>query len=151
MGFSLWFFGDLRTPTDTYCLVAGVIVALLCIPYAFRAGREFTRTYPERRAYTWGYWNGYSSISGSLVYILIMSFSPDYPLDEKLLTGAFYVYVGWLGWRLLQRRRHAWVWSTIWTVEPILWIINGIYMRNRWGEFKEEHPPRQPQHKQYWR
>jgi TPR repeat protein len=55
--------------------------------------------------------------------------------------GSSLVYSVWLaayalcGWFIIQRKRWAWVLGTVLSFNILVWIINYIYGRNRWGEF----------------
>ncbi len=144
MMFYLSFGWEDWTTTDTYLAVSNILLSLIAIPFARKAGRDFAAKYPDRRPFTWGFWNGYMVMSTGIASMLIYVPSPEFPLDEKIGSIIYLGLYAWLGWRVLSRRRHAFVWATILSVEWLLWIINGIYMRNRWGEFKTEHPPKDP-------
>jgi hypothetical protein len=58
--------------------------------------------------------------------------------------GLFLALTMWLalsavsGWFIIQRKRWAWVGGTILSFNILVWIINYIYGRNRWGEFVGE-------------
>lgn len=42
------------------------------------------------------------------------------------------------GWGIIKRRRWAWVVGTLLTMNPLAWIVNGVYAGHRWQEFTDE-------------
>jgi len=73
---------------------------------------------PNARPYQWGYFIG----------CMCFWFAPA-TLGLSALCG----------WGIIKRRRWAWITMTILTLNPLGWIINGIYASHRWREFGEEH------------
>jgi NADPH:quinone reductase-like Zn-dependent oxidoreductase len=107
----------------------GVPVAVLIVPIvvAFALNRRFKRRNPDKRGYRWGY------------YFSIISFIAGLVLGAFLECGATAVIVcgliyAVLAWFFAKRHRWAWVILTIVSLNPVVWIINSIYLRKRWAE-----------------
>ena len=116
-----------------------ITLAGLAIPSAIVAwileARRLSES-PESRTYAWGYFQGcIGLLSGALGLVLMIaggiSGNPTW-FGTGALFAALY---GVPGFFVMRRRRWAWIILTIAMVNPISWIINGIYARNRWSEF----------------
>ena len=55
-----------------------------------------------------------------------------------LVCTVYFTIIAVSGWFIIQRKRWAWVVGTIASLNPLMWIINYIYGRNRWREFVGE-------------
>lgn len=47
--------------------------------------------------------------------------------------------VAFFGYKIIKRKKWSWILGTIMSLNPILFIINWIYARNRWDEFTQEY------------
>jgi len=106
----------------TLALMLGVPVAV-----AFALHRYFLRRYPGKKPYRWGY------------YFSVQSFLIGIALGIMFESGAiammvFCVVYGALAWFFAQRKHWAWVTLTLFSFNPVVWIINFIYLRKRWAE-----------------
>lgn len=116
------------------------VVAILCALPAFPAAL-FLESRRERlrigtRPYTWAYFQGTGSLLfgsvGSIATLLADGWTEEPgAIAFGLLLFATYAVSGWY---VVRRRRWAWVLFTVMTVNPISWIVNYIYGRNRWAE-----------------
>jgi hypothetical protein len=52
-------------------------------------------------------------------------------ITAVIICGAIY---GVLAWFFAQRHHWAWITLTIFSFNPVAWIINFIYLRKRWSE-----------------
>lgn len=106
-----------------------IIIGATIVPIilAFVLNRHFQQRNPETRPYRWGY------------YFSMMSVIAGLGIGIALEAGIFAVIVGGviyaiLAWFFAQRRHWAWIALTIFSFNPIAWIINTIYFRKRWAE-----------------
>jgi NADPH:quinone reductase-like Zn-dependent oxidoreductase len=114
-------------------LIALVLIAVplgvMIVPIvaALVLNRRFQRRNPGKRPYRWGY------------YFSILSFIAGIGLGVALESGvsaAIICAVAYavLAWCSARRNRWAWVVLTIVSFNPLAWIINAVYFRNRWAE-----------------
>jgi len=85
--------------------------------------------YPEDDGFTW--WRVY----GWLGLLVGVPYSIFHGIHDPSLS-AFYFFlaitVGLLCVFILKYSRVAFLFATILSLNPLLWIINGIYLKNRW-------------------
>ena len=117
------------SPVLVALVLIGVPLGVLIVPIiiAIVLNRRFKRRNPEVRSFRWGY------------YFSIMSFIAGLVLGAFLECGATAVIVcgliyAVLAWFFAQRHHWAWVILTIVSLNPVVWIINSIYLRKRWAE-----------------
>jgi len=90
------------------------------------------------RPYTWGYFQGCSGFIAGVYALIAVPYTLWSPDAE---SGAWLVWVGlasiWLsaGYFTIRRYRWAWVMNTIAMCNPLWWLIDWQYGRNRWAEF----------------
>jgi hypothetical protein len=106
-------------------LIAIVIVAPIVLALALN--RRFRRRNPGKKPFRWGY------------YFSIQSFIAGIALGILLESGASalivcVVFYAVLAWFFAQRHRWAWIVLTIFSFNPVAWIINAIYLWKRWAE-----------------
>lgn len=94
---------------------------------AFGLHRYLQKRHPRRRPYRWGY---YFSVQ-SFVFAMVLALLFDGGAIAMLLSSVGY---GVLAWFFAQRKRWAWVALTFISFNPIVWIVNFIYLRKRWAE-----------------
>lgn len=109
-----------------------VIAAAVSFPMEARRRERMPRTLP----YTWGIYVGVQSgLCGIVLLVLAL-------LQLATTPGAalFFVLIGalytWAGLTTIQRYRGGFVLATILGLNPIWWIANTIYIRNRWQELQ---------------
>ncbi len=109
-------------------LIAIVIgVSIVPIIVALALNRRFQRRNPGKRPYRWGY------------YFCVLSFIASIGLGIMLESGVSTVIVcaviyAVLAWFFAQRHHWAWITLTIFSFNPVAWILNFIYLRKRWTE-----------------
>jgi len=114
-------------------LIALVLIAVplgvLIVPIvvAFALNRRFQRRNPGKRAYRWGYYFSMMSFIAGIV----LGIALESGVSAAILCGVAYAALAWF-----TARRHRWAWIvlTIVSFNPVAWIINGVYFRNRWAE-----------------
>ena len=103
---------------------------LVCIYPSIWLNKIFITNNPKCQPFAWGYYNSLLivtiGISGSVFGVWIS--------DLALLIWCFLLIA--LGTLLYRRNRWAWVIFTILSANPASWIINGVYLKNRWQEMK---------------
>lgn len=94
---------------------------------------------PNTRPYTWGLFQGLAGLASGVVLLgiaviaaLFVPASAPETMGLALLMITFYSIPGYF---VLKRKRWAWVVLTVASLNPLVWIINGIYGKNRWAEF----------------
>lgn len=117
------------------CLVVGVPTALVLEKRRAAAN-------PEARTYAWGYYGGVCGLIAGSVGLLIIAAGLLAASDESantIGTGVLLVAAyGVPGYFVIKRKRWAWIVHTLCTLNPILWLIDGIYGKNRWHEMGQE-------------
>ncbi len=107
----------------------GVPLAVLIVPIvvAFVLNRRFRQRNPDKRGYRWGY------------YFSLMSVIAGLGLGGFLQSGIIVVIgcgiiYGVLAWFFAQRHHWAWITLTLFSLNPVIWIINAVYLWKRWTE-----------------
>src|ERR1035437_1896021 len=97
---------------------------------------------PATRPYQWGFYTGCMGVAcGPLAVLTTLGMAVAGINGRWETFGLFLALTMWLalsavsGWFIIQRKRWAWVLGTILSCNILVWIINYIYGRNRWGEF----------------
>lgn len=128
--------GNAATTSGSTIGPALVVLTFIAVPLvvligpiiiAFALNRQFRRDNPEKRSYRWGYY--FSLIS--FVAVVCLGLLLDLGIVALLVCGLIY---GVLAWFFAQRHRWAWIALTIFSFNPIAWIINAIYLWKRWKE-----------------
>lgn len=115
-----------------------IIMFIIAIVISRQLNEEFQERCPLNRPFAWGYFNGIvgtlqAMLTGSIFFVDGMTgpMNDAGSLYSKamlmLLIGVGYYYV-------LKRNRIAWIITTILTLNPVIWVINGIYIKHRWEE-----------------
>jgi len=106
-------------------IVAGVPV--VPIVAALALNRRFRRRNPGKRPFRWGYYFCVQSVIGGIV----LGFMLESGIGAVIACGVVYAVLAWF---FAQRQRWAWVALTFVSLNPVVWTINGIYLRKRWAE-----------------
>jgi hypothetical protein len=116
-------------------VIAGVTAALLL-------AKRLKARIPDARPYRWGYYVGSMGVAcAPWAALLALSMAVGAvngqweAVGECLVFSLFFTLHTICGWFIIQRKRWAWVVGTVFSCNPILWLINYAYARNRWGEF----------------
>ena len=106
---------------------------LVCIYPSIRLNQIFLTNSQDCHPFAWGYFNSLVviTIGASGAILGIWSYSED---GANLIIWSILLIA--LGTLLHRRNRWAWIVFTILNVNPASWIINGIYLKNRWNEMK---------------
>ena len=115
--------------------------ALIGIPVSFclEKDRRNQPTKDKARSYKWGYFMGWTITCAHVIVALwlIIYGIIENKADYFFFSCLFFVYA-YLGLGVLLRQRWLFLLSVIFSFNPIVWLINGNYIENRWGEMKKE-------------
>jgi hypothetical protein len=132
---------DITSLSYLYIFVA--IIASIFVALALEK-RLKART-PASRPYRWGFYVGSMGVACAPIALLTILGMVLAGMNSR--WEAFGEFLAWTvffavhtvsGWFVIQRKRWAWVVTTICSFNIFTWIINYIYGRNRWGEFVGE-------------
>lgn len=110
------------------------------IPIAFQLEKKLKEHLPRTRPYKWGFFFGCINMACAPLALLMLFLIPEGG-DDAAIGLLLFIYFGVLtlcGYFIIKRKRWAWVVGTILQFNIISWIINGVYQKNRWCEFKSE-------------
>jgi hypothetical protein len=125
-------------------LLIGIMLAAAAVSFPMEKRRRLAQ--PGSRPYRWGIFLGVQlTLIGCVAGVgaAVLAFSlPDSgyePLGWYVMFAAAY---GGAGFYVLQRYRWAWVVGTVLSINPVFWIANVQYGRNRWSEMRTLPAPR---------
>lgn len=124
-------------PNINLVLLAGI---LLTLPLAFLLNSHLQKRCLAIKNYVWGYTQGLAGILAGITgiaYVLYGMYKfPDAPpgiINYLLAASALAIVFGIF---TLRRYRIPFILLSLTTLNPVLWIINSIYIWNRWKELK---------------
>ena len=125
---SLGFLASLGTPEliSLMLFIVGPLVGM------FFLNNRHRRMRPECRDFRWGYLNALCAIIHQPIAIGIMFVNTNHSQIAWIIAFCIYMPLGIL---TLRRNKWGYVLLTIISFNPLLWIINYIYISNRWKEF----------------
>jgi hypothetical protein len=114
-------------------VLAVLIIGLASWP-AIALNRKMLAKSPGRRSFAWGYFLALGTI---LIGILtaVIGIADDSSRGMLITWGILLCLLGTL---LYRRNRWAWLTFVILGLNPGAWIINGLYLRNRWQEMRDD-------------
>lgn len=112
------------------------VATMFCILMSFSMERKLKKRLPNTRPYKWGFFVGCLDLVAAAIMLLM--FFIDTAVGDKPLYIAASVIGVIFGYYIIKRKRWAWGVGTILTMNPIGWMINGIYAARRWREFTAE-------------
>lgn len=122
-----------------FYLAINLIVALPALFISFKLDNKRTNRYPNTLTFKWGYFTGSRILMASTIItilgiIIIASGEPDLAeVNVAIIWALCVLFIP--GILILRRNRWAWIFYTIFSFNPFLWLINSIYIKNRWNEF----------------
>lgn len=103
---------------------------------------RLSKRHPQFKPYAWGYFQGVGgTVAGSLYLAKLLWFEA-----APVLTAQPHLIVVFIGLCILiispcvgivKRYKIGWIIGTVLTLNPVVWIINGIYAYKRWNELKD--------------
>lgn len=114
-----------------------IIMSLALGTIAYWMNERFKKKNPGKKPYAWGFFTGLCGIASSAIWALygILSLGKSWNPAGAWFLIAYALAMGGSGLYVIKRRKFAWIANTILQLNPILWLINGFYARNRWSEF----------------
>jgi len=113
-----------------YLIIQAVIIVTAAVLSSSMASSLKAES-AKLRPYAWGYFIGLLGLTSSaLPIILVLIFPSDstpFVISICIVTSTTFFYI-------IKRNRIAWIIGTFFYLNPLVWIINGIYLRNRWSE-----------------
>ena len=121
------------------------VVPLVLWDQAKRADARLRTNNPSTLPFKWGYLYGIAVLCfGVIASIGLLSTGllpsppgvPERAPDARALVSL----VMWAlpltasGYFVLRRKRWAWVFATVLSLNPLIWVINGVYGARRWRE-----------------
>jgi len=100
--------------------------------------------YPDHQDYKWGYFMGVSGVVGGTLYCLfylftlIMVFEGFQEIGLYVLILALYLIPVILGYFVCKKSKQAIILATVFSLNPVIWIINFFYIKKRQGDFFEQ-------------
>ena len=118
--------------TDPRLIALVLIAVILGVPgvpivVALALNRRFQRRNPGKRPYRWGYYFGVQAFIAGIGLGMVL----ESGVSVVIACGVTYAVLAWF---FAQRHHWAWIALTIFSFNPVAWIINGIYLRKRWTE-----------------
>ena len=124
-------------PSMDYGLYIIILIAMVvAIPIAALSQQSFAEKCKACKPFTWGFWQGTSGLILGIGSTLLGSylFVSTNKTEEAIFVFSVGILAIVLGIFINKRSRWAFVIHTIITINPLVWLINGIYIKNRWDE-----------------
>jgi len=129
-------------PFELIIILFLIIYPLTIYYFANKMNDKFQLKNPNSRRFIWGFFMGISSIVTSiLVFIMdllqVSSLGDGFGWDiQYIIVDIFFLGMGVLiGYLVINRNKIALVVLTVISINPIIWVINFFYLKNRWNEF----------------
>ena len=124
-------------------IIWGVIIGITILNYfiAKKLNTNHKTRYPDHQDYKWGYFMGVGSMVFGTLYALFYLFIfilVSFELLDIVIFSAIFLIPVILGYFVCKKSKQAIIWGTILSINPIIWIINYFYIKNRRGEFFEK-------------
>ena len=127
-------------------IIWGVIIGITILNYfiAKKLNTNHKTRYPDHQDYKWGYFMGVSGVVGGILYSLFYLFTLIWVFEGFQDIGLYVLILGLylipviLGYFICKKSKQAIIWGTIFSINPVIWIINFFYIKNRRGEFFEK-------------
>jgi hypothetical protein len=119
---------------------------LISAALAYFRGSKWASQNENKKPYAWGIYNGIFAIimvpTVAIIFLIsrMLGEMSSRELEEalviSLMVGLPYAVIGYF---VLKRKRWAWILLILADIKaPVMMVINIIYLKNRWKEFKEE-------------
>src|SRR5437763_5605341 len=117
------------SPVLIACELIGIPLGVLILPIfaAVAFNRRFKQRNPGKRGYKWGYYFSMLAFVAGLILGLFL----EWGATGVIVCGLLYAVLAWF---FAKRQHWAWITLTVLSFNPIVWIINAIYLWRRWAE-----------------
>lgn len=116
-----------------------VAVVVITVIYSYFKNRKFMAENPGKKRYMWGFYQGAAPLVVCILLSILMIAVGENPFNlqgDEQLGAIYFIVMGSIGYFVIKRNRWAFVIQTIISMNPIMWIINSIYIYRRWSEMK---------------
>ena len=123
-----------------YYLV-GIGLIILNYFIAKNLNTNHRKKFLNHQDYVWGYFQGVGAmIFGTLygLFYLYLLISLSVELLTIVIVFALFSITVILGYLVCKKSKQAIIWATVFSLNPVLWIINFFYIKNRRGDFFEQ-------------
>jgi hypothetical protein len=115
-----------------------IVCMLISIPAAYSMDESLHKKHPNMKPYKWGYYIGWMGTLGGapLAVLQFIAASKTYGSSAEIHVWLGVVLILGAIAHIFVLKRNKWVWiaAIILQLNPILWIVNGVYLKNRWSE-----------------
>jgi hypothetical protein len=125
----------------TLFIIAEIFIVPIALSLAFYLEAKRKRRQPNTQPYTWGLFLGGALLGQAAPFtLLILYFIVETPTDAAFWLPFFLLAASYVacGFYIIKRRKLALLIGTIFSLNPIVWITNFFYIRNRWAELTDE-------------
>jgi hypothetical protein len=125
---------------DFFLVWADLIVLLIFSAWvAFKKDASLRKKYPEVKPFAWGYFVGMAgTLAGAALGIRELLAAPElYGRPPDFCVVIAWVLFACIHLLMVLRMKWAWVVGIVLHVNPILWMVNGLYLARRWDEMSE--------------
>tara|TARA_B110000881_G_scaffold195098_1_gene189569 strand:- start:585 stop:989 length:405 start_codon:yes stop_codon:yes gene_type:complete len=123
-----------------YYLV-GIGLIILNYFIAKNLNTNHRKKFLNHQDYVWGYMQGvgamiFGTVYGLFYLYLLISLSVE--LLTIVIVFALFSITVILGYLICKKSKQAIIWATVFSLNPVIWIINFFYIKNRRGDFFEQ-------------
>ena len=123
-----------------YYLV-GIGLIILNYFIAKNLNTNHRKKFLNHQDYVWGYFQGvgamiFGTLYGLFYLYLLISLSAE--LLTIVIVSSLSSITVILGYLVCKKSKQAIIWATVFSLNPVLWIINFFYIKNRRGDFFEQ-------------
>lgn len=120
-------------------LLGEIVIFIVALVVAFMVNKRAQAAHPLRQSFVWGYFQTLelliNVVFGALLGLIMASqMMGAFAAPEVVMIVVFGVPLFILGLLAFKRNRIALVIMTVISSNPVLWIINFFYLKNRWEE-----------------
>lgn len=123
-------------------LILNLIAAVPALLLALWRDKKLHQRKPEAMGFKWGYFTGFRILIVGIILLPLLAIggaSGDLAEDEAVGLLFFVVVVLLVpGVFIPLRHRWAWVLYTVCSMNPVLWMMNGSYIKHRWKEIRDD-------------
>jgi len=122
-----------------YLVGIGLIILIYFI--AKNLNTNHRKKFLNHQDYVWGYFQGvgamiFGTLYGLFYLYLLISLSAE--LLTIVIVSSLSSITVILGYLVCKKSKQAIIWATVFSLNPVLWIINFFYIKNRRGDFFEQ-------------